>query len=340
MKRENYLIERIADPDNLRLAFWKAQRTKSCHTEVVAFRGLLDKNLMLLRNEILQGTVHVGDYRYFTISDPKERLICASSFRERVLHHALINVCHDNFDHYQIYGSYACRLGKGTYAALERAKKFQQQYQWFLKMDVRKYFYSISHSVLKHLLTKRFKEYKLLNIFNSIIDSYSASADCGLPIGNLTSQYFANHYLAVADRYVLEHLHIPAYVRYMDDMVLWTNNKAQLLTAGRALEQFIDNTLHLQLKEFCLNNTDRGLPFLGYLLYPHKICLGKSSRQRFASKLAMYSCKLASNEWTQYEYQQHVLPLLAFTNHANAKKWISVLNEKMVYKTNINRIEY
>jgi retron-type reverse transcriptase len=331
MKRENCLIECIADPDNLRLAFWKAQRVKSCDTKVMAFRRQLDVNLTQLRAEILRGEVRVGDYRYFTIYEPKERLICASSFRERVLHHALINVCYDSFERYQIYDSYACRPGKGTYAALERAKIFQRKYQWFLKLDVRKYFYSISHNVLKHLLEKRFKEYRLLNIFGSIIDSYTTSTDCGLPIGNLTSQYFANHYLAFADRYASEQLHIPAYVRYMDDIVLWTNNKTQLLAAGRALEQFMNQTLHLNLKEFCLNSTNKGLPFLGYLLYPHKTGLRRSSRRRFAAKLATCSRKLFNNEWTQHEYQQHVLPLLAFTGHANTKRWRNVLNERLDY---------
>jgi retron-type reverse transcriptase len=325
MKRDNYLIDRIADPDNLRLAFWKTQRGKSCDMAVMAFRQHLDANLALLRNEILCGDVQVGDYCYFTIKDPKERLICASSFRERVLHHALINICHNSFERYQIYDSYACRLGKGTYAALERAKEFQRRYRWFLKLDVRKYFYTVSHTVLKQLLERRFKEYRLLNIFGSIIDSYSASPDYGIPIGNLTSQYFANYYLAFADRYALEELHIPAFVRYMDDMVMWANDKTQLLTTGRALEQFINKTLQLHLKEFFLNRTDKGLPFLGYLLYPHKTFLGRNSRQRFAAKLATYAQKLERNEWSQYEYQQHILPLLAFTRHANATHWRSGL---------------
>jgi retron-type reverse transcriptase len=335
VKRENYLVERIADPDNLRLAFWKAQRAKSIHSEVIAFRSHLDAELMALRSEILRGEARVGNYRYFTINEPKERLICASSFRECVLHHALMNVCHDSFERYQIDDSYACRVGRGTYAALERAQKFQRTYQWFLKLDVRKYFYSISHSVLKRLLERRFKERRLLNIFSAIIDSYVASPDCGVPIGNLTSQYFANHYLAVADRYAQEQLRIPAYARYMDDMVMWSNSKAQLLSAGRALEQFISQTLQLRLREFCLNSTDRGLPFLGYLLYPHKTHLTKSSRQRFAAKLAAYAHKLSRNEWTQHEYQLHVLPLLAFTDHAHAKKWRSGLNEKMNFVATI-----
>ncbi|MDR3188784.1 MAG: RNA-directed DNA polymerase, partial [Prevotellaceae bacterium] len=255
--------------------------------------------------------------------------ICAASFRERVLHHALMNVCHDSFERYQINDSYACRVGHGTYAALERAEMFQRKYQWYLKLDVRKYFPSISHLVLKELLARRFKERRLLDIFGAIIDSYSASPGCGVPIGNLTSQYFANHYLALADRYAQEHLRLSAYVRYMDDMALWSDNKAQLLLAGKALEQFIKQTLRLQLKVFCLNGADRGLPFLGYVLYPYKTHLTKGSRQRFATKLATYAHNLSSNEWTQHEDQQHVLPLLAFTDHAQAKSWRNGLAKKM-----------
>jgi len=321
MKRANHLVDRIAEPENLRLAFWKASRHKSGKVEVVRFRENLDKNLLSLRSEILNGDVRVGDYHYFKIYDPKERLICAAAFRERVLHHALMNVCHEQFERFQIFDSYACRIGKGTYAALDRAKSFQKTYAWFLKLDVCKYFYNISHGILKQHLQRRFKEGRLLNIFGAIIDSYEASQGRGIPIGNLSSQYFANHYLATADRYVKESLYIPAYVRYMDDMVLWTNDKMQLLSAGKCLKLFIEKNLHLELKPFCLNRTSLGLPFLGYLLYPRKVRLGCASKRRFCTKLKDYTHKLSSALWTQKDYQRHILPLLAFTQHADTRAW-------------------
>jgi len=251
MKKANFLIERIAEPENLRLAFWKASRGK---------------------------------------------------------------------------------IGKGTYAALDRAKTFQKKYTWFLKLDIRKYFYSISHDVLKQQMQNLFKEKRLLKIFNTIIDSYNATNNCqlsivncqlkkGVPIGNLSSQYFANHYLSFADRYVKEYLHIPAYVRYMDDMVLWANCKTLLLSAGKRLKQYIEEILLLDIKPFCLNQTDKGLPFLGYLLYPYTIRLGRVSRQRFCTKFADYTRKLNKETWSQEEYQRHVLPLLAFTQYADTKEW-------------------
>jgi hypothetical protein len=315
MKRANYLLDRIAQPDNIRLAFWKAQRAHSAKAEVAKFRKDLEANIATLRREILCGEVSVGNYYYFTIYDPKERLICAAEFRERVLHHALMNVCHDTFERYQIFDSYACRLNKGTYAAIERAKHYQQSYEWFLKLDVRKYFYNISHVVLKEKLQRQFKEHKLLSIFDAIIDSYEASPDKGIPIGNLTSQYFANHYLAEADHYIKEHLSVPAYVRYMDDMVLWDNDKARLLDVGRQLDTFIDDKLLLELKPFCLNRADKGLPFLGYVLYPHRIKLNRLSCLRFCRKSKSYLQALNCGQWTQAEYQRHILPLLAFARH-------------------------
>lgn len=317
MKRENNLIEKIADPENLRLAFWKARKAKDWKKEVTLFRLTLDENLLLLRTEFLTGNVSVGKYHYFTIYDPKERIICAAPFKQRVMHHAIMNVCHSNFEKYQIFDSYACRVGKGTYAALERAELFQKHYKWFLKLDVRKYFDTIDHDVIKSLLARRFKEKALLNIFYCIIDSYRTTGGKGLPIGNLTSQYFANHYLALADHYIKEKLQAAAYVRYMDDMVIWGNDKNALLKIGHAFQSFVASDLLVTLKPFCLNSTFKGLPFLGYLVFPDKVMLNKKSRQRFKNKLIQCTRKLRNDEWNQSDYQRHVLPLIAFAKHAD-----------------------
>ncbi len=329
MKRENNLIWLIADPDNLRLAFWKACKAKEGKMVVAQYRKSLDENLLALRNELLSGNVQVGQYHYFTIYDPKERKICAATFRERVLHHALMNICHANFEKYQIFDSYASRLGKGTYAALERSKYFQRKYKWFLKLDVRKYFDSIDLCILKQQLAKRFKDVVLINVFYSIIDSYETSTGKGLPIGNLTSQYFANHYLALADHYIKEKFQAPAYVRYMDDMVIWSNDKNSLLKIGNEFQSFIESELSLSLKPFCLNSTDKGLPFLGYILFPKTVLLNNSSRNRFKAKLKQYAYKLNNAEWNQAEYQAHVLPLIAFAKHANTFNLRTKYNEVM-----------
>lgn len=319
MKRAGNLINSIAEPENLRLAFYKAHKGKSHKQEVKEFTEQLDKNLLRLRNHILSGQADVGNYHYFTVYDPKKRMICAASFPERVLHHALMTICNPVFERFQIYYSYACRKGKGTYAALERAESFQQKYRFFLKLDVRKYFDTIDHQFLKEKLHRIFKDDLLLEIFDQIINSYSVSPGKGIPIGNLTSQYFANHCLAYIDHYVKEVLGIPAYVRYMDDMVLWANNKSELLLKGRELEKYISSTMKQVVKPVCLNSTEKGLPFLGYLLFPGCVRLAARSRQRYARKLKSYYHMLESGEWEQKDFQRHVLPLLAFTGHARSK---------------------
>jgi len=255
MKRTNNLLPKITDYDNLHLAFWKARKAKDGIDYVENYRQFLDFNLNNLSNEISNGAVSVGNYNYFKVFDPKERLICAAQFSERVLHHALMNVCHPYFEKYQIYDSYASRKNKGTYAAIERAAQYQNSHSWFLKLDVRKYFDSINHTILICQLQKMFKEEKLIKTFRDIISSYSTLFGKGLPIGNLTSQYFANHYLAFSDHFVKEKLQVKAYVRYMDDMVLWGNDKSVLIEKGKQLEQFLDEKLQLNLKIFCVNKT-------------------------------------------------------------------------------------
>lgn len=318
MKREGNLIHKIADIDNLRFAFWKARKGKDAKYEVIQYRKSLGENLLLLQKQILTNSVPVGNYHYFQVYDPKQRTICAASFLERVLHHAIMNICHNNFEKYQIFDSYASRISKGTYKAIERAQTYQKKYKWFLKLDVRKYFDSVEQNVLKNLLKNRFKDKRLLKLFSDIIDSYQTSVGRGVPIGNLTSQYFANHYLAVSDHYIKENLKVPAYVRYMDDMVLWSNNKTDLLQFGRELKQFISKELKLGLKPFCLNSGDKGLPFLGYLVFPKTIKLAKRSRKRFVKKLNSYNHNLAIGIWGQSDYQKHVLPLIAFTEKAQS----------------------
>lgn len=323
MKREGYLMQKIADPDNLRLAFWKAKKGKGAKKEVLDYQKNLDAHLMQLREELLFGTVSVGNYHYFKVYDPKERQICAAAFSERVLHHALMNVCHSSFERFQIYDSYASRSGKGTFAALDRAFDYQKKYDWYLKLDVRKYFDSIDHTILKSLLERRFKDRPLLRIFSDIIESYQVEPGKGVPIGNLTSQYFANHYLAVVDHFVQEVLQIKGYVRYMDDMVLWADNKTELLEKGNHLKAFINSNLALTLKPFCLNRAPCGLPFLGFLVYPDVIHLNRHSRERFIKKLKIYEHNLEAGLWDQSDYQRHVLPLLSFVKHADSAGWRS-----------------
>lgn len=320
-KKANHLIESIADMDNLRLAFWKARKGKSYSGQVERYRSDLEANLIRLREQILTGAVEVGNYHFFKIFDPKERQICAPAFAEQVLHHALMNVCHEYFERVQIFDSYACRKGKGTYAALDRAKSFTEKNGWFLKLDIRKFFDSVHHGVLKNQLDRRFKDWAVLRIFEKIIDSYETQSGRGLPIGNLSSQYFANHFLNGLDNSVKNDLRAKCYVRYMDDLVLWHDDKRFLKNARREIEHYVETELRCALKPPLLNQAAQGMTFLGYRLFPDRLLLAQHSKKRFVRKYREIEENYRSGTWDEAYCQRKVLPLLAFVQHAETLAW-------------------
>ena len=329
MKRVNGLLEKIADPENLRYASWKAAKGKRFSASVLAYQDDLEQNIAQLHRQIRSGQVSVGDYRYFKVFEPKERQICASAFREQVLHHAMMNVCHERFEKVQIFDSYASRKGKGHFAALERAQYFIQKHTWFLKLDVKKFFESIHHGVLKAQLARLFKEKRLLDIFSQIIDSYSASPERGLPIGNLTSQYFANHFLCGLDHFIKETLQIKAYVRYMDDMVLWSADKAVLQAASKRIHEFVETELGSTLKPILLKRSATGLPFVGFHIFPYQVRLLQKSKTRFIQKLRLIESNYHTGTWSEAACQRRYLPLRAFIIHADSaafqqKAWLKI----------------
>ncbi|MCL2327552.1 MAG: RNA-directed DNA polymerase [Bacteroidetes bacterium] len=320
MNRTGNLIEQIYDTDNLYLAYYKASRGKHVKQAVIDFGRNLDINIRLLRQQLQTGEVQVGNYHYFTIYDPKQRTICAAAFQERVLHHALMNVCHPYFDRHLIAGSYATRIGKGVYAAIDNAFSAMSRYQYVCKLDVRKYFGSISHIVLKQQLRRLFKDADLLKLFDKIIDSYDTQAGYGIPIGNLTSQYFANHYLSSVDHYAKEQLKIPVYIRYMDDILFFGNDKEMIKTWVVELTVRASSALELNFKPYSICKCRQGISFLGYQLFPNKILLNSRSKKRFHKKMMQYAQWMNSGRWSEADYCSHVLPLLAFARHAYTKR--------------------
>lgn len=316
MKRKGNLLHKIAEVDNLLLAYWKAKRGKAAKVYVIAYEENLMTNLEELRVMILSDKVKIGDYHFFKIYDPKERMICASAFGERVLQHALMNICHPIFECYQIYDSYACRIGKGTYKALERASSFALRYTHFAKLDVRKYFETIDHEILKKQLGRLFKDQQLLHVFAQIIDSYEVELGKGLPIGNLTSQYFANHFLGQADHFIKEKLRVKGYLRYMDDMVIFANSLDELKCRVRSFELFLTQELQCELRPTVMQAIFKGLPFLGYVVRPNVLTLAKRSRKRFKRKATYLYKQLKRGLISQEEFQRKSQPLIAFIEQA------------------------
>ncbi len=320
MKRGIQLITAITDPNNMRLAYWKAGKGKRYSHQVKVFQKDLDKNLLTLRGEIQRGDIFIGNYHYFKIYDPKEREICAAPFREQVFHHALMNICHPYFERVQIYDSYASRIGKGTHAAIARAQEYSRQYDYYLKLDVQKFFASLHHSVLREQVKRIIKDKYVLNLFKTLIDSYSASPERGVPIGNLTSQYLANHYLSGLDHFIKETLQIKGYVRYMDDMVLWHDSKNHLKEARDTIQHYLETQLYCTLKPEQLNKTRRGLSFLGYQVFPYQIRLTQRSKLRFMKKMGIIETQYYLGNWTETMCQVYVRPIFSFIRKANTQQ--------------------
>lgn len=329
MKRVNRLMPKISEIDNLYLAYLKARRGKRLKKEVLEYARNIDENILHLKTALENGEVEVGQYRYFTIYDPKERVICAARFEERVLHHAIMNVCHEYFDRTLIDTTFATRKGKGVYAALDYARKSLKKYNYVVKLDFRKYYDSVVHEIVYDKLSRMFKDRELLSLFSKILESYEVSEGCGLPIGNLTSQYFANNYLSSLDHMIKEDLRIPAYARYMDDMLLACDSRSELKRAVKAVNDYSTKELQLKLKPPVYRNSENGVEFLGYKVYSHHLELTGRSKKRYREKLLDYEGKRSSGVWSEDEYRRHVEPLVSFTDYAACHAFRASCNRLM-----------
>jgi RNA-directed DNA polymerase len=208
MRRVANLFDQIPEPENLRRAFHKAGRGRRGQAVVRQFAASLDQRIAVMSAAIRGGTFPVGRFQQFVIRDPKERVITAPCFDERVLHHGIMNVCEPVLDRWLIDDTFACRTRKGREAAILRAQHFTRDNGWFLKLDARKYFDSVPHAKLLVFLERRFKDRRLLELLHRIVAAYRGELGIGLPIGSLTSQHFANFYLGWLDRYVKENLRL------------------------------------------------------------------------------------------------------------------------------------
>lgn len=285
MKRYNNLFEQIVSWQNFRLAFLKASKGKSKSSEVILFTMKLDENLEDLRRLVAQQTYSIGDYRQFKIFDPKERIISVVPFRDRVIHHAIINILEPIFEKQFIFHTYACRKGKGTHAAARYVSKKAKSNSFFLKLDIRKYFDTIDHTELKRQLTRIIKDKKCLTFLFQIIDSYQIGINKGLPIGNLTSQFFANLYLSSLDHFILENFSPSCYARYMDDIVILSNSKQELKKVFIAVKEYCDRKLFLTLKQEIYGKTLNGFPFLGWKITNSDVTVLSKTRRRMKRKL-------------------------------------------------------
>jgi retron-type reverse transcriptase len=296
MKTYKHLYPQICDFENIYKAYRAARRGKRKFESVAAFEFNQEEELLRLRDELNAQTWQPGPYHSFYIHDPKQRLISAAPFRDRVVHHALVNRIEPIWEARFIHDTYANRVGKGTHRALDRCQEFARRFQYVLQCDVRQYFPSLDHALLRDELARLIADETTLALCDQIIASgvgvlseeydmqwfasddpstgsgqglFAALRPRGLPIGNLTSQFWANVYLNRFDHWVKRELKCEGYVRYVDDCLLFGNDKAQL-HAWRAaiIEQLAALRLTLHEGRAQISPVTHGIPFLGFRVYP------------------------------------------------------------------------
>ncbi|MDH4081623.1 MAG: reverse transcriptase/maturase family protein [Nitrospira sp.] len=302
MKRINGIWGQLTSFDNLLHAYRQARRGKRSRPGVAEFGFTFEHELFALQRELRDGSYQPGRYRLFTIYERKPRVIAAAPFRDRVVHHAVMQVIEPPLDRTFISDSYACRKGKGVHAAVDRYQSWAQTYRYVLKIDVQQYFPSIDHDLLKEKLRRRIKDARVLNVLDRIIESspqsmaephYFPGDDLltpldrrtGIPIGNLTSQFFANLYLDDFDHYLKQALKIRPYLRYVDDMVVLDYDKVRLAETRAAVrERLATDRLRLHPHKAHVSPVADGLNLLGYVVYPARRRLRSDNGHRFSRK--------------------------------------------------------
>ena len=261
MKRAGGLFPQMVEWGNLEHALRKALIGKRNRRDAEAFVAAMPQSLEEIGERLRGGDGPLGKFTEFVIHDPKKRLISAPCFADRVLHHAVMNVCEPVLERYQIYDSYACRVGKGQFAAIERACSYARHNEWFLKTDVRKYFESIPRVRMWNRLTRMFREEAVLELWWQILDSWNRGHERGLPIGALTSQHLANFYLGEFDHEVKNEWRVKGYIRYMDDSAIWFADGRAAKQASERASEFLANRLDLTLKPSFQNKVGHGMEF-------------------------------------------------------------------------------
>lgn len=300
------LQEQICEWGNLRLAYQNASRSKRGRSATAAFEMLLADNLLELQKELKEQICQPGGYTSFYIHEPKKRLISAAPFRDRVVHHALCTITVPYFEKLFIPDSYANQKGKGTHRALDCCTQFARRYKYVLQCDVKQFFPSIDHIVLRETLGKMLPDESAMWLIERILasgrgvlseeyemvyfagdDLFAVNRPRGLPIGNLTSQWWANCYLNPFDQFVRREMGCRGYLRYVDDFLLFSDSKRELMgwreRILRRLERF-RLTLH---EEFAYPKpVTEGIPFLGFQIFPEHRRLKPRKGYAFRGKLS------------------------------------------------------
>ncbi len=325
MYRTDKLWDSLTSFANLYSAAYQVLRGKRDQQRAGEFFCNLEDNLFRLQAELRAQTYRPGAYRTFWITTPKRRMISAAPLRDRIVHHALINLIEPIFERRFIFHSYACRVEKGTHRALQQFVQWARSSRYVLKMDIHKFFPTLDHDILKQRLRRTIKEPPVLWLCDRIIDysneqeqvlQYFPDDDLfsplsrrrGLPIGNLTSQFFANVYLDELDHFVKERLRVRRYLRYVDDFCCFHDDKRVLVELRATIVDFLLGLrLRLNERKSRLRQVKEGVEFLGFVATPHELRLNQSAVRRQRRRLVRLRRAYTEGEltWSEVKASLH-----------------------------------
>jgi retron-type reverse transcriptase len=335
------IFENICSFSNIHDSYARARSGKRYRQEVLAFNAKAEENLLNIKTELSRQQYQHGSYREFIVCDSKKRHIKAAPFKDRIVHHAICHVMGPIFEKGFIYDSYACRTGKGTHRAIKKVQNFitsakakkdktlVNQHIYCLQCDISKYFDSVDHNILLEIMGRKIKDKKSRELLRIIVESSGAGK--GIPIGNLTSQLFANVYLNEFDQFVKREMGAKYYIRYMADFLNFGFDKKSLHLVQGRVKNFLESRLRLKLhpKKVNIYPLDKGIDFLGYVIFEKHKLLRKSTVKRFIRRTKVYQRKLSQEKMSYDEIIMSTRSWVAYAKYANSYKLRKQLGKRL-----------
>lgn len=288
------LFFKLCSSGHLFATWRKFSKGKHGKPDVQLFERHLEQNIFELQEQLKTGQYKHGSYEPFIVHDPKRRQIHKASVVDRLVHQAVSDIIEPFFESRFIFDSFSCRKGKGTHAAVRRSRQFLRQASanntrtvYGLKCDIRQFFASVEHQKLLNMLSIQIKDEKIIELLRKIISSFEVEPGKGIPLGNVTSQLFANVYMHELDWFVKHELREKYYIRYCDDFIIISTDQQHLLELVEPITIFLDTNLRLRLhpNKVILRSWGQGIDFLGYMLKPHCTVLRTKTKRRMLKRV-------------------------------------------------------
>ena len=339
------LFNKLITPENLFFAWEEFRRDKKKKEDVLLFEKNLEREIFSLHRDLKSFTYRHSGYAGFYISDPKRRHIHKAQVRDRVLHHAIMNILYPHYEKVFIHNSFSCRIGKGTHKGVEalrsmlyKASKNNTRNVYILKCDIEKFFDSISHEILLSVLSSRIKDQELMNLLVEVVESFTSDRStlfdrCGVPIGNLTSQLFANVYMDVFDQFIKHDLKVKYYARYTDDFVIVSESKEYLVQLLPQIRSFLKEKLRIQIhpKKVTITKFARGIDYLGYVLFPHFTLVRKRTQKRALRKINEKILLYKKEEISKDKVHTTLMSYLGVLSHADTFRFSEKLKNEYFF---------